>query len=169
MALENENIRELFDAVPVGTPVTINLEVRKRKSNHSRFGTSNINPPLILSPMAGVTDVCLPALGKRCGGVGLTVSEFISVEGLTRNNPNQNGRCVSIRTSGLCGQIFGGQPERMRMAAEMAEEVGAHIWISTGLSCAKGGEARRRFRIAEGSRTPRDDSQRRSKRRSRFL
>ena len=46
-----------------------------------------INPPLVLSPMAGVTDVSFRRLLKRRGGVGLSVSEFISVEGLTRNNP----------------------------------------------------------------------------------
>src|ERR1043165_449493 len=46
-----------------------------------------INPPLILSPMAGVTDVSFRRLLKRRGGIGLTVSEFISVEGLTRHNP----------------------------------------------------------------------------------
>ncbi|MBK8146658.1 MAG: tRNA-dihydrouridine synthase [Acidobacteria bacterium] len=46
-----------------------------------------INPPLILSPMAGVTDYTFRRLIKRRGGVGLVVSEFISVEGLTRHNP----------------------------------------------------------------------------------
>ncbi len=46
-----------------------------------------INPPLVLSPMAGVTDISFRRLLKQRGGVGLTVSEFISVEGLTRNNP----------------------------------------------------------------------------------
>ena len=38
-----------------------------------------INPPLVLSPMAGVTDVSFRRLLKRRGGVGLSVSEFISV------------------------------------------------------------------------------------------
>jgi tRNA-dihydrouridine synthase B len=87
-----------------------------------------INPPLVLSPMAGVTDISFRRLVKQRGGVGLTVSEFISVEGLTRNNPKskrqmrfyQNERPFAV-------QIFGGQPERMRMAAEMAQEVGADI------------------------------------------
>jgi tRNA-dihydrouridine synthase B len=37
-----------------------------------------INPPLVLSPMAGVTDVSFRRLLKRRGGVGLSVSEFIS-------------------------------------------------------------------------------------------
>lgn len=87
-----------------------------------------ISPPLILSPMAGVTDVSFRRLIKNTGGVGLTVSEFISVEGLTRNNPKSK-RQMRFYTDErpFAVQIFGGQPERMRMAAEMAEEVGADI------------------------------------------
>jgi tRNA-dihydrouridine synthase B len=93
-----------------------------------RIRDLEINPPLVLSPMAGVTDISFRRLLKQRGGIGLTVSEFISVEGLTRNNPKskrqmrfyQNERPFAV-------QIFGGQPERMRMAAEMAEEVGADI------------------------------------------
>jgi tRNA-dihydrouridine synthase B len=87
-----------------------------------------INPPLILSPMAGVTDVSFRRLLKRCGGVGLTVSEFISVEGLTRGNPKSKRQMrFYAEERPFAAQIFGGQPERMRMAAEMAEEVGADI------------------------------------------
>lgn len=87
-----------------------------------------INPPLILSPMAGVTDVSFRRLLKRCGGVGLTVSEFISVEGLTRSNPKSKRQMrFYAEERPFAAQIFGGQPERMRMAAEMAEEVGADI------------------------------------------
>ena len=87
-----------------------------------------INPPLVLSPMAGVTDYSFRRLLKRCGGVGLTVSEFISVEGLTRNNPKSKRQMRFWEMERpFAVQIFGGQPERMRMAAEMAEEVGADI------------------------------------------
>src|SRR5204863_7291702 len=87
-----------------------------------------INPPLILSPMAGVTDVSFRRLIKNAGGVGLTVSEFISVEGLTRNNPKSKRQMRFYENERpFAVQIFGGQPERMRMAAEMAEEVGADI------------------------------------------
>jgi nifR3 family TIM-barrel protein len=87
-----------------------------------------INPPLVLSPMAGVTDVAFRALLKRRGGIGLTVSEFISVEGLTRNNPKSRRQMRFFDYERpFAVQIFGGQPERMRMAAEMAEEVGADI------------------------------------------
>jgi len=87
-----------------------------------------INPPLVLSPMAGVTDISFRRLLKRRGGIGLTVSEFISVEGLTRNNPKSKRQMrFYAEERPFAVQIFGGQPERMRMAAEMAEEVGADI------------------------------------------
>src|SRR5919109_2549873 len=87
-----------------------------------------IKPPLILSPMAGVTDVSFRRLIKRRGGVGLSVSEFISVEGLTRNHPKSKRQMRFYEDERpFAVQIFGGQPERMCMAAEMAEEVGADI------------------------------------------
>src|SRR5205807_7723182 len=87
-----------------------------------------IDPPLILSPMAGVTDVSFRRLLKRRGGIGLTVSEFISVEGLTRSNPKSKRQMRFYpEERPFAVQIFGGQPERMRMAAEMAEEIGADI------------------------------------------
>src|SRR5437879_743419 len=87
-----------------------------------------IDPPLILSPMAGVTDVSFRRLLKRRGGIGLTVSEFISVEGLTRSNPKSKRQMRFYEDERpFAAQIFGGQPERMRLAAEMAEEIGADL------------------------------------------
>src|SRR6187455_711318 len=87
-----------------------------------------INPPLVLSPMAGVTDISFRRLVKSCGGIGLTVSEFFSVEGLTRNNPKSKRQMRFYEDERpFAVQIFGGQPERMCMAAEMAQEVGADI------------------------------------------
>lgn len=87
-----------------------------------------IDPPLILSPMAGVTDYTFRRLIKRRGGVGLVVSEFISVEGLTRNNPKSKRQMRFDESERpFAVQIFGGQPERMAMGAEMAEEVGADL------------------------------------------
>src|ERR1041385_1790691 len=87
-----------------------------------------IHTPLVLSPMAGVTDISFRRLPKPCGGIGLTVSEFMSVEGLTRNNPKSKRQMRFYDNERpFAVQIFGGQPERMRMAAEMAEEIGADI------------------------------------------
>ena len=87
-----------------------------------------INPPLILSPMAGVTDYTFRRLIKRRGGVGLVVSEFISVEGLTRHNPKSKRQMhFDEEERPYAVQIFGGQSQRMAMGAEMAQEVGADI------------------------------------------
>ncbi|MGB7068999.1 MAG: tRNA dihydrouridine synthase DusB [Pyrinomonadaceae bacterium] len=87
-----------------------------------------IDPPLILSPMAGVTDYTFRRLIKRRGGVGLVVSEFISVEGLTRHNPKSKRQMYfDEEERPFAVQIFGGQPERMALGAEMAQEVGADI------------------------------------------
>jgi tRNA-dihydrouridine synthase B len=88
----------------------------------------DIDPPLILSPMAGVTDYTFRRLIKRRGGVGLVVSEFISVEGLTRGNPKSKRQMrFDEEERPFAVQIFGGQPGRMVLGAEMAEEVGADI------------------------------------------
>ncbi len=87
-----------------------------------------IDPPVILSPMAGVTDYTFRRLIKRRGGVGLVVSEFISVEGLTRHNPKSKRQMrFDEEERPFAVQIFGGRPERMAMGAEMAQEVGADI------------------------------------------
>lgn len=87
-----------------------------------------ITPPLVLSPMAGVTDISFRRLLKQCGGVGLTVSEFISVEGLTRHNPKSKRQMrFFAEERPYAVQIFGGQYERMALGAEMAQEVGADI------------------------------------------
>jgi nifR3 family TIM-barrel protein len=88
----------------------------------------DIDPPLILSPMAGVTDYTFRRLIKRRGGVGLVVSEFISVEGLTRHNPKSKRQMrFDEEERPFAVQIFGGQAPRMAMGAEMAQEVGADI------------------------------------------
>jgi tRNA-dihydrouridine synthase B len=87
-----------------------------------------INPPLVLSPMAGVTDYTFRRLIKNRGGVGLSVSEFISVEGLTRHNPKSKRQMLFDEAERpFAVQIFGGQAPRMALAAEMAEEIGADI------------------------------------------
>lgn len=87
-----------------------------------------INPPMVLSPMAGVTDYSFRRLLKKRGGVGMTVSEFISVEGMTRNSP-QSIRMMRFQEfeRPFAVQIFGSNIERMAMASEMAQEIGADI------------------------------------------
>ncbi len=85
-----------------------------------------ITPPLVLSPMAGVTDSPFRRIAKRCGGIGLIVTEFISVEGLTRGNMRSHEMMkFTPEQRPLAIQIFGYDEVRMRWAAEIAQEAGA--------------------------------------------
>ncbi len=110
------------------TPMDKALASEERQIKPFTIRNIVIDPPLVLSPMAGVTDVAFRCLLKRRGGIGLTVSEFISVEGLTRNNPKAKRQMrFHDYERPFAVQIFGAQSERMCMAAEIAEEVGADI------------------------------------------
>src|SRR5581483_2137260 len=87
-----------------------------------------IEPNLVLSPMAGVTDSIFRRLIKHQGGVGLVVTEFLSIEGMTRGGANCRTRQMMKfwpEEHPIAIQIFGSDPERMAMAAQMVEEEGA--------------------------------------------
>jgi nifR3 family TIM-barrel protein len=85
-----------------------------------------LSPPLVLSPMAGVTDSPFRRIAKKCGRVGLIVTEFISVEGLTRGNLRSHEMMrFTAEERPIAIQIFGFDEVRMRWAAEIAEEAGA--------------------------------------------
>ena len=62
-----------------------------------------VDPPLILAPMAGITDMTYRLLLRKLGGVGLVTMEFVSSEGLTRGNrktraaaPFRPGRAAAL-------------------------------------------------------------------------
>lgn len=94
------------------------------------IGGLEIRTPLILAPMSGVTNSAFRRLIHRLnpGCVGLLVSEFISVEGLTRGNP-QSTRMMAYRPEErpISIQIFGHEISRMADAARIVEESGADI------------------------------------------
>jgi tRNA-dihydrouridine synthase B len=93
-----------------------------------RLGPLAIDPPLVLAPMAGITDRQFRLILRRIGGVGLVTMEFISSEGLTRGSGHaralmrfaEEERPISI-------QIYGSSPERMADAARVVEETGADV------------------------------------------
>lgn len=81
-----------------------------------------IVPPMILAPMAGVSDRAFRLICKEMG-MGLCVSEFVSSEGIIRNNAKtfeymhftEKERPIAI-------QIFGAEPAIMAAAAAITEE-----------------------------------------------
>ncbi|MBI3651627.1 MAG: tRNA dihydrouridine synthase DusB [Acidobacteria bacterium] len=93
-----------------------------------QIGQVKVSPALVLAPMAGVTDSSFRRLIKELTGVGLIVTEFISVEGLTRGNLKTHRMMKFLpEERPLSIQIFGYDEERMAMAAEIIEESGADI------------------------------------------
>jgi tRNA-dihydrouridine synthase B len=89
-----------------------------------RLGPLEIAPPLVLAPMAGITDHVYRLMLRRIGGVGLVTMEFISSEAIVRGNARQLRKMVfSDEERPLSIQIYGSDPERMAAAADIVEEL----------------------------------------------
>ncbi|MGH9399721.1 MAG: tRNA dihydrouridine synthase DusB [Thermoanaerobaculia bacterium] len=87
-----------------------------------RLGPVSIDPPLILAPMAGITDHVYRLMLRRIGGVGLVTMEFISSEAVSRGNARQIRKMLfSDEERPLSIQIYGSDPERMAAAADIVE------------------------------------------------
>jgi nifR3 family TIM-barrel protein len=92
------------------------------------LGQVRIDPPLVLAPMAGITDHVYRLMLRRIGGVGLVTMEFISSEAITRGNARQLRKLVfSDEERPLSIQIYGSDPERMAAAADIVEELGPDV------------------------------------------
>jgi tRNA-dihydrouridine synthase B len=84
----------------------------------------------MLAPMAGITDMAYRRLVRECnpGAVGLVVSEFISVEGLTRNDLKSHAMLRHHPSEHPVGiQIFGGEIDRMAEAASLVQATGVDL------------------------------------------
>ncbi len=94
------------------------------------IGSLRVKPNLVLAPMSGVTCSAFRRLirEENPGAVGLMVTEFISVEGLTRKNL-QSIQMMRFRAEEepLSIQIFGHDVSRMVDGAQMAQDAGASI------------------------------------------
>src|SRR6186713_897883 len=100
-----------------------------------KIGSVELEVPLGIAPMAGMTDSAFRRLVKNHGGCGLVVTEMVSSEGLVRGidrtleyaEYTEEERPVSI-------QIFGGDPEKMAEAAQIVEGMGADI-VDVNMGC----------------------------------
>src|SRR5215470_19702363 len=89
-----------------------------------QLGTVPVDPPLILAPMAGITDHLYRLMLRRVGGVGLVTMEFISSEAITRGNARQLAKMFfSDEERPLSIQIYGSDATRMAAAAEIVEQL----------------------------------------------
>ena len=94
-----------------------------------------VSPANILAPMAGITDTVFRRLIKRLGGCGLIMSEFISGEGLLRQNiRTRRYLYYTEEERPIAAQIFGADPGRLAEAARRIEDLGFDL-IDLNLGC----------------------------------
>jgi len=93
-----------------------------------RLGPVSVDPPLVLAPMAGITDHLYRLMLRRVGGVGLVTMEFISSEAITRGNARQLAKLFfSEEERPLSIQIYGSDPDRMAAAADIVEALAPDV------------------------------------------
>lgn len=93
-----------------------------------KFGDVPIDPPLILAPMAGITDHAYRLMLRKIGGAGLVTMEFISSEAITRGSASQLRKLMfSDEERPISIQIYGSDPGRMAAAADIVEELSPDV------------------------------------------
>lgn len=95
-----------------------------------RIGGLEVAPALVLAPMSGVTDAAFRRLVRECspGAVGLVVSEFISIEGLTRGDIKSHRMLrYDAGEHPISIQVFGADIDRMAEAAAIVQETGVDV------------------------------------------
>ncbi len=99
-----------------------------------KIGPLSVPSPLVLAPMAGITDTCARRMAKRFGA-GLVYSEMVSAAGLTRRQPSTlDMLAFHAEELPFAVQIFGSEPAEMAEAARIAEDSGASI-VDINMGC----------------------------------
>ncbi len=100
-----------------------------------RIRNVSIRPAQILAPMAGITDTVFRRFIKRLGGCGLIMTEFVSSEGMLRQNlKSQRFLYYKEEERPITAQIFGADPAHLAEAARIIEGLGFDI-IDLNLGC----------------------------------
>ena len=99
-----------------------------------RIGTIEVENPLFLAPMAGVTDWAYRTVCAKLGA-DVTVTEMVSSRALVYQD--QKSRKLLRKNEGsICGaQIFGNDPAIMAEAARMALEISGCDFIDINMGC----------------------------------
>jgi len=99
------------------------------------IGPLHLANPVILAPLAGVTNLPFRLLAKEAG-CGLVCSEMVSADGLVHASPNAFDLLRSLPAEKpLAVQIFGSDPDVMAEAAAIVEGSGADL-LDINFGCA---------------------------------
>lgn len=98
------------------------------------LGTISLHPPVILAPMAGITDLPFRRIVARFGA-GLVVSEMVASEDVMRAQPLARARAeLGFGEAATSVQLAGRDPYWMAEAARYLEAQGAQV-IDINMGC----------------------------------
>lgn len=99
-----------------------------------RVGPIVVDPPVVLAPMAAVTDLPFRTVAEE-HGVGFTITEFLSAHALAAGDKKTQGKMTASLGGRKFGvQIFGREEDAMARAAEMAISIGASL-VDINMGC----------------------------------
>jgi tRNA-dihydrouridine synthase B len=99
-----------------------------------RIGELLVDPPVLLAPMAAVTDLPFRTIAEELG-VGLTITEFLSAHALSVGDPKTTGKMTASLDGRRFGvQIFGREEGPMGDAARLAVAIGASL-VDINMGC----------------------------------
>ena len=99
-----------------------------------QIGKIKLEAPLVLAPMAGITDLPFRLICRRLG-CGMTVSEMVSAKGLLYKNIKTTEMLrIDDGERPTAIQLFGSVPEELAEAARIVEASGADI-IDLNMGC----------------------------------
>ena len=99
-----------------------------------RLGKFEIENPLVLGPMAGVTDWAFRTVCAELGA-NITVTEMVSSRALVYKD-QKSAALLRKNEGSLCGaQIFGNNPQIMAEAAVMALEISGCDFLDINMGC----------------------------------
>lgn len=100
-----------------------------------RIGSLQIDCPVFLAPMAGVTDASQRILAKAFG-CGLVYSEMVSDKGINYRNCHTLEMLQSVPAERpLALQLFGAEPQSVAEAARYVESLGVADVIDFNMGC----------------------------------
>ena len=99
-----------------------------------KLGNFEIENPLILGPMAGVTDWAFRTVCAEAGA-NITVTEMVSSRALVYKD-KKSAALLKKNAGSICGaQIFGNDPDIMAQAAQLALEISGCDFIDINMGC----------------------------------
>lgn len=99
-----------------------------------QIGKIQIDNPIFLAPMAGVTDWAFRSVCAKLGA-GVTVTEMVSSRALVYKDA-KSAKLLRKNEGSVCGaQIFGNDPQTMAEGARLALEISGCDFIDINMGC----------------------------------